>query len=71
MIRLEVEALEIATNETLMVGFHKRTGQWFASVGDLNKEDQRELVWAESSTAALAGLLLETGSGKIAESSKC
>lgn len=60
-MKLLVEKLTLGRNETLMVTHHHKSGKWIASVGSLNSDEQRELVWAASPVNALAELLLLIG----------
>lgn len=61
MPAVNIDGLDLAESESLLVSFHRPSGQWLASVGDLEKEEQRELETGETASEALGLLFLAIG----------
>lgn len=55
---ITVADLTLDRHESLLVTYHRPSRQWYASVGDLARDDQREVITADTPHAALAELLL-------------
>jgi hypothetical protein len=69
MPSITVNGLNIDQSEVLLLAWSPTEGQWVASVGDIEVEDQRELEYATTAEEALGMLLLRLGTGKIEDAS--
>lgn len=61
MTDMTMNGLDLGEKESLLVSRHAPSGIWYASVGDLDDDDQREMATGPTAMDAFAELMLLLG----------